>query len=64
MDAVAGTISGGEDRMTDKIVIYSGNEVVTYLVSKTVIKGIMMLLDEAIASEAVDWESDVAEREI
>jgi len=50
--------------MTDKIVIYSGNEVVTYLVPKTVIKGIMMLLDEAIASEAVDWESDVSEREI
>ena len=46
----------------NKIVIYFKKEVIEYEVSKKVIEGIMMILDEAIDCNAIDWMSSVSER--
>ena len=49
--------------MTDnKIVIYFKGDVTEYEVPNKVIAGIMMILDEAIDCDAVDWMSVVSER--
>lgn len=47
--------------MTDKIVIYFKGDVTEYEVPKKVIAGIMMILDEAIDCDAIDWMSSVRE---
>lgn len=48
--------------MDNKIVIYFKDEIIEYEVPNNVIKGVMMILDEAISSDAIDWMSSVTAR--